>query len=169
MPPPDGVELARNVRATRMNASTVIIMITGEQDRTLMKRAFEAGVFFLFKPVERNKLLKLTRVAENSIEQERRRFTRVPLRRAVSIESNGKQLEGTTVGLSFDGMLVQSHLVFPIGTLVNLKLELQVGSTPVVLEIRVVRTVGTDHMGLQFKELRAKESGPLQELLLPFH
>jgi PleD family two-component response regulator len=65
MPPPDGLELARKVRSSPLNASTVIVMITGEQDRTLMKRAFEIGVqFFLFKPVERNKLLKLIRVAE---------------------------------------------------------------------------------------------------------
>ena len=60
MPAPDGSELARQVRASRVNASTVIVMVTGEQDRTVMGRAFEAGVeFFLFKPVERNKLLKL--------------------------------------------------------------------------------------------------------------
>jgi CheY-like chemotaxis protein len=43
MPPPDGVELARQIRASRVNASTVIVMITGEEERTLMKRAFEAG------------------------------------------------------------------------------------------------------------------------------
>jgi CheY-like chemotaxis protein len=42
MPAPDGVELARQVRASRVNASTVIVMITGEQDRTVMRRAFEA-------------------------------------------------------------------------------------------------------------------------------
>ena len=76
MPPPDGVELARQIRASRVNASTVIVMITGEEERTLMKRAFEAGVeFFLFKPVARNKLLKLICVAEGPIERERRRFT----------------------------------------------------------------------------------------------
>jgi CheY-like chemotaxis protein len=46
MPSPDGVELARQIRASRVNASTVIVMITGEEERTLMKRAFEAGVEF---------------------------------------------------------------------------------------------------------------------------
>jgi PleD family two-component response regulator len=44
MPPPDGLELAHHVRASRMNASKVIIMITGEQERMLMQRAFEIGV-----------------------------------------------------------------------------------------------------------------------------
>ena len=39
MPAPDGAELARQIRASRVNASTVIVMITGEQDRTVMGRA----------------------------------------------------------------------------------------------------------------------------------
>jgi CheY-like chemotaxis protein len=168
MPPPDGLELARHVRTSRMNASTVIVMITGEQDRTLMKRAFELGVqFFLFKPVERNKLLKLIRVAENSIERERRRFTRVPVQCPVSLESNDKQLEGTTVDLSSEGMLVQSYLVLSTGALVKVTLQLQTGSTPLQFEGKVVRTIGTDRMGIHFKSLDAKENSRLQEFLLP--
>src|SRR6266852_6648090 len=95
MPPPDGVELARQIRASRVNASTVIVMITGEEERTLMKRAFEAGVeFFLFKPVARNKLLKLIRVAEGPIERERRRFACARMRCIVSLESGNDRLEG---------------------------------------------------------------------------
>jgi PleD family two-component response regulator len=96
MPAPDGAALARQIRASRVNASTVIVMITGEQDRKVMGRAFEAGVeFFLFKPVERNKLLKLIRATEGSIERELRRFTRVRLRSRVSLESGNERLEGT--------------------------------------------------------------------------
>jgi DNA-binding response OmpR family regulator len=168
MPPPDGLELARQIRASLINASTVIIMITGERERSLMKCAFDIGVeFFLFKPVERNKLLRLIRVAETSIERERRRFTRVPIRRTVSMDSDSQQIKGTTVDLSFNGMLVQSYLIFPVGTLVTAKLELQPASTPVQLEARVVRTVGTDRMGLQFNRLAATESSRLQEVLLP--
>ena len=168
MPPPDGLELARAVRASRINASSVIVMITGEQERTLMKRAFEIGItFFLFKPVERNKLLKLIRVAESSIEQERLCFTRVPLRRTASLESAGKQIEGTTVDLSFDGMLVQSNFVFSTGTLVKVTLPLQTVSAPQQFEARVVRTLGSNHMGLQFNRPGAMESSRLQEFLLP--
>jgi CheY-like chemotaxis protein len=168
MPPPDGLALARHVRTSPVNASTIIVMITGEQDRTLMKRAFDIGVqLFLFKPVERNKLLKLIRVAEGSIERERRRFTRVPLRCAVSLESNDKQLEGTTVDLSLDGMLVQSYLVFPTGSVVKVRLQLPAGSAPLQVEARVVRTIGTDRMGLQFKSLGPGERTRVQEFLLP--
>ena len=168
MLPPDGLELARHVRDSPLNTSSVIVMITGEHDNTLMKRAFEIGVqFFLFKPVERNKLLKLIRVAEHSIERERRRFTRVPMQRPVSMQANDKQPEGTTVDISFDGMLVQSYLAFPANTRVHVNLDLQNGSTPLQLEARVLRTIGAERMAVQFKSPGATERNRLQEFLLP--
>ena len=168
MPAPDGAELARQIRASRVNASTVIVMITGEQDRTVMGRAFEAGVeFFLFKPVERNKLLKLIRATEGSIERERRRFTRVRLRCRGWLESGNERLEGTTLDLSLGGALVQSHRAFPTGTIVTVTLELEAGMPPMRSGARVIRTVGTDCMGIQFENLGPKESLRLQEFLLP--
>jgi len=168
MPAPDGAELARQVRASRVNASTVIVMITGEQDRTVMGRAFEAGVeFFLFKPVERNKLLKLIRATEGPIERERRRFTRVRLCCRVSMESGSDRLEGTTLDLSLGGALVQSRRAFPLGTPATVSLELEAGTSPMRSGARVVRTVGTDCMGVQFENLGPKESIRLQEFLLP--
>jgi CheY-like chemotaxis protein len=168
MPPPDGIELAQQVRASRVNASTVIVMISGEEDKTLTRRAFEAGVeIFLFKPVERNKLLKLIRVAEGPIERERRRFTRVRLRCRVSMEAGNDRLEGTTLDLSLGGALVQSHRAFPLGTVVTASLEVAGGGAPLHASARVVRIVGTDCMGIQFENLGPKESLRLQEFLLP--
>ncbi len=168
MPAPDGAELARQVRASRVNASTVIVMITGEQDRTVMGRAFEAGVeFFLFKPVERNKLLRLIRATEGPIERERRRFTRVQLRCRVSLESGSDRLEGTTLDLSLGGALVQSDRAYPLGTLVTVNLELEAGTPALRSGARVIRTVGTDCMGIQFEKIEPKESRRLQECLLP--
>ncbi len=168
MPPPDGLELARQVRASRVNASTVIVMISGEQDRTLMRRAFEAGVeIFLFKPIERNKLLRLIRAAEGPIERERRRFARVRLCCRVSMEAGNDRLAGTTLDLSLSGALVQSRHTFPLGTLVTVSLEVEAGKTPLRSGARVVRIVGTDCMGIQLENLGPKESLRLQEFLLP--
>jgi DNA-binding response OmpR family regulator len=168
MPPPDGVELARQIRASRVNASTVIVMITGEEERTLMKRAFEAGVeFVLFKPVARNKLLKLIRVAEGPIERERRRFTRVRMRCKASLESGSDRLEGTTQDLSLGGALVQSSRAYPFGTRVTVGLELEAGRPALRSGALVVRTVGMDRMGIQFENLGQAESIRLQEYLLP--
>src|ERR1700741_1481514 len=168
MPAPDGAELARQIRASGVNASTVIVMITGEQDRKVMGRAFEAGVeFFLFKPVERNKLLKLIRATEGPIERERRRFTRVRLRSRVSLESGNERLEGTTLDLSLGGALVQSHRTFPLGTFFTVSLEVEAGAPPLRSGARGVRIVGTDCLGIQFENLGPNESLRLQEFLLP--
>lgn len=46
MPSPDWLALARAVRASRINAPSVTVMITGEQERTVMKRAFEIQIAF---------------------------------------------------------------------------------------------------------------------------
>jgi CheY-like chemotaxis protein len=168
MPPPDGIELARQARASRVNASTVIVMITGEEDRTVMKRAFEAGVeFFLFKPVERNKLLRLIRATEGPIEREKRRSTRVGLRCRVSVESGNDRFDGTTVDLGLGGMLVQSKRLLAPGTRVTVSLELEAGRASLPLSARITSTVGTDRMGIQFEDLGASESKQLQEFLLP--
>jgi c-di-GMP-binding flagellar brake protein YcgR len=133
-----------------------------------MKRAFDAGVgFFLFKPVERNKLLKLIRAAEGPIERERQRFTRVRLRCRISMEAGNDRLEGTTLDLSLGGALVQSHRAFPLGSLITVDLEVDAGAAPLRSGARVVRIVGTDCMGVQLENLGPKESLRLQEFLLP--
>jgi CheY-like chemotaxis protein len=168
MPPPDGIELARQIRASRTNATAVIVIITGEEDRTVMARAFQAGVeFFLFKPVDRGKLLRLIRATGGTIERERRRFTRVRLCCRVSIDSQQASLNGTTLDLSLGGMSVQAERAFPPGTPVTINLEIQRGLAPLRSAARVVRVVGPACMGIQFENLGANESGRLQEFLLP--
>ncbi len=39
MPSPDGIELAQQMRASRLNRTTPIVIITGEGERSLMTRA----------------------------------------------------------------------------------------------------------------------------------
>ena len=57
MPPPDGLELIKQARASKLNQTTPVIMITGAADRGLMGRAFQAGAtLFLFKPVDRARI-----------------------------------------------------------------------------------------------------------------
>jgi c-di-GMP-binding flagellar brake protein YcgR len=133
-----------------------------------MARAFEAGVeFFLFKPVERNKLLKLIRDIEGPIERERRRFTRVRLRCRISMAAGNDRLDGTTLDLSLGGALVRSHRAFPTGTPVTVNLDLEAGASLMRSGARVVRTVETDCMGIQFENLLPEESVRLQAFLLP--
>jgi len=168
MPPPDGIELARQIRASATNATSVIVVITGEEDPTVMARAFQAGVeFFLFKPVDRGKLLRLIRATAGTIERERRRFTRVRLRCSVSINSAQASVDGNTLDLSLGGMLVQAEHAFPPGTPVTFNLEIERGLVALHSTARVVRVVGPDCMGIQFENLGSTECNRLQQFLLP--
>ncbi len=77
MPPPDGIELVRRMRASGINQKTLIVMITGEQDRAFLTRAFQLGAnFVLFKPIDRHSLMRLIRATQGPIERERERFSR---------------------------------------------------------------------------------------------
>ncbi len=168
MPSPDGIELARQIRSSRTNATSVIVMITGEEDRTVMTRAFQAGVeFFLFKPIDRSKLLPLIRATGGSIERERRRFMRVALRCKVSIDSQQTSLDGTTVDLSLGGMLVKAEGTFRPGTPVTVNLQIEPGLATLRSAARVVRVVERDCMGIQLENLGPEESNRLQQFLLP--
>ena len=75
MPPPDGIELTRQMRRAGPNQAAPIVIITGEKNPGLMARAFQAGAnLFLFKPVDRVKLLRILRIVQEPMERERQRL-----------------------------------------------------------------------------------------------
>jgi CheY-like chemotaxis protein len=168
MPFLDGVGLATQVRSSGMNKSTPIVMITGDEDRRLMGRAFGAGVnFFLFKPIDRHRLLHLIRVTEDSIQREARRFQRIRVTCKVLIEWASQQINGTTLDLSLGGTFVQASGIPPMGSSVIVKLDLKPGKPPIRLAARVVRIASADCMGLQFEGSGSPDHKALQEFLLP--
>jgi len=74
MPKPDGIQVTQEIRSGGVNVTTPIMIISGENERALLRRAFEAGAnFFLYKPIDRHAILRLVRTAEGYIERERQR------------------------------------------------------------------------------------------------
>jgi len=65
-------------------------------------------------------------------------------------------LRGRTLDLSLGGALVQSNRAFPSGTPVTVSLELDAGASHLRSGARVIRTIGTDCMGIQFENLGSK-------------
>ena len=168
MPSPDGIELARKMRDSGFNLKTPIIMITGEEDPAVLERGFKAGAnFFLFKPVNRWRILRVIQATHGVIYQEKRRYQRVAVRCKVWIESNKQKLDGVTLDVSLNGLLVQAADVFPVGLLVDVSLQLAVGTPAVCAKGRVVRVVGKNCMGIQLDGVKVKETERLQEFLLP--
>lgn len=168
MPVLDGIELAKRARSSGLNQSTPLVMITGDQDYKTIERAFRAGVnLFLFKPVDRSRLMRLLNAADNFIQAQRRRFTRIKACKGVSIESGECRIQGTSLDLSVGGMFVRSSTTFPVGSTVCVGLELQPGKPPVQLAARVVRVSGNDCMGLQIEKSGQEDDRRLENFLLP--
>src|SRR3977135_4681431 len=81
MPNLSGFDLARLIRKSSWNKSTPIIIVTGRDERDTMQQVFSIGAtFFLQKPVDRQKLSILFRTVCGGMLENRRKYTRVPLR-----------------------------------------------------------------------------------------
>jgi CheY-like chemotaxis protein len=168
MPSPDGLELTRQMRSSGLNRKSLVVMITGDREKNFMARAFEAGVnFVLFKPVDRQSLLRLLRVTQAPIDQERRRSARVNIQRKISLKYGNEHAEGTTVDMSTSGMLVKSARRFPIGSILQVVVELERGKPPLHSSARIVRLTGQECMGLEFESPAQADRDRLESFLVP--
>lgn len=168
MAPPDGAQLAKDIRAAGFNQSTPIIMISDDQRTSAVQQGFEAGAnFFLYKPIDKARLLKLVRTTQGSIEHERRRFRRVAHTSKIHLKSEKESVDGQTIDISLGGALVRAARLLPVPSSVQLSLHLAHDSRPIVGLGSVMRTIGDDKMGIQFDHLTLAESARLQEFLLP--
>jgi two-component system chemotaxis response regulator CheY len=168
MPGPDGIALARQVRASALNRTTPIAMITGESDRHLLTTLFEAGAtFVLFKPIDRHRLLRLLRVSEGIIQREARQFQRVKVTCKVSMQMAQERSVGRTLDMSLNGAMVCADKTFSVGSTIQVDLELTPGKASLSGTARVVRVVGADCMGLHFENLPLDHTKKIQEFLLP--
>ena len=168
MPAPDGLELARKIRAFGPNKRATIVMITGEQGHHFMKRVFEAGVnFVVFKPVDRQALMRLLRVTQGSVERERRRYARINAVCPVGMEFDGQSSYGTTIDISLTGMRVKMNRSYPVNSIVQTTLELLPDTPKLSFKSRVVRQIDDDCMGIEYEGMGQEESDKLEKFLLP--
>lgn len=168
MASPNGVELARIARASGINQMTPIVLLSDDPVTSAVAEGFSAGAsFFLYKPIDKARLLKLIRATRGTIEHERRRFRRVPLRARLELTNGKEEVAGETLDVSLNGMLAQTTGTFPKGTTVQFSLYLSAGWKPVVGTGTVMRVVETNHMGIQMNPLALAESARLEEFLLP--
>lgn len=168
MPPPDGAELARRMRVSGFNNRTPLIILSDDLRPAALAEGFDAGAnFFLYKPVDRTRLLKLVRATQGAIEQERRRFRRVPVKSKVLVRYGGEEVEGETIDVSLNGLLVCAPRRAPTGAAVRVSLYLLPGAKPIVGAGSVMRHLAPNQMGIQLHRLSATESERLQDFLLP--
>src|SRR5215472_2464027 len=169
MPFPDGPELTRQMRDSGRNRITPIVMMSDDKRPAAMSRGFEAGAsFFMYKPLDRERLLMIVRATQGAIEHEHRRTRRVPVKSRVLLKHDGQLIEAESVDVSMEGVLVKAQKVVPVGSSVDIRLQLSKNMGPIIGVGSVVRVGGANHMGIHLGRLSLPESQKLQDFLLPF-
>jgi DNA-binding response OmpR family regulator len=167
-PPVDATTLVREIRLSGFNQKTPIIMISDDLRPAALSEGFKAGTsFFVYKPIDRAHLTSLIRVTQGTIEHEKRRFRRVAVQAKVRVKCGDTSVEGETIDISLNGILVRASRTFPVGAPVKVSLYLLAGKPPVAGLGSIMRVVEGNQMGIQLEHLPAAESGRLQEYLLP--
>jgi two-component system, chemotaxis family, chemotaxis protein CheY len=168
MASPDGIDLARQMRNSRFNCMTPIVLISDDQRPSALSVGFAAGAsFFLYKPIDKGRLLKLVRATQGAMEHERRRTRRVPIQSKVRFRMGVEVLTGETVDVSMSGLLVRAPRIAPVGSSLRMSLQLSRRMRPIMASGCVVRILGGNQMGIQLHQLTVSDSERLQEFLLP--
>ena len=166
--PSHGIELTQRVRASGPNRATPVVLLSDQQTKGVLSRAFEAGAtLFVSLPMETERLTRMI-VNVTAIDQKVRRFRRVAKRIKVHLATSHLQLEGETVDISLGGMLVRVPRAFPLGALVEISMFLPAAVKPVVGLGSVTRASRKNEIGVKIDRLTIEESRRLQEFLLRF-
>ena len=164
MPSTNGFQLARLIRRSSWNKSTSIIVVTGRDDRQTMQEAFSVGAtFFLQKPVDRQKLTGLFRTVRGGMLENRRLYTRVPLRTDVTCTVGSRTVSGVTWNLSQGGIQVEVGQLRPKDT-VRVSLRLPVSG--VLIEAAGTVVWGDEkRQGIQFTNVSANTQQAIRQFI----
>lgn len=90
----------------------------------------------------------------------------MPVKSRVLLTYGTQQIDGESVNVSMEGLLVKVPRAIPIGSSVNVSMHLSRGMKPIVGGGCVVRLNGPTQMGIRLGRLELAESERLQEFLL---
>jgi hypothetical protein len=98
--------------------------------------------------------------------EERRTSRRIPVTFRVSFSpvSVGTR-EGTIVDLAPEGCRVESPIIVPINTYLELRLEVSLKDPPILVDLAAVRWIGGGHLGVEFLSLRTEHQARLQRII----
>jgi two-component system chemotaxis response regulator CheY len=153
MPGLHGLELTRQIRTSSWNKSTPVVIVTGWDERTAMQQVFDRGAtFFLQKPLDRQRLLRLFRTASGSMMDNRRRFMRIPLRTLVVCQGRDATARVMSCNISQGGILLEP-VHFRLGDQMRLSFSLPDSEVTVNAGGVVVRIDERLYVGVQFTNM----------------
>jgi len=156
-----GLEVLQCLRATPSNRNSIAFAVLNGK-KTTTQEAFSMGVnFVLQKPISSLNASRCFHAALSFMERERRRYFRHPVKMAVKVVVEEKELKATSTNISERGIALMLHHAIPKNS--NPRLQFVLPETKVALEIEaeVAWADLKGHAGLRF--LKVPQSS--QELL----
>jgi CheY-like chemotaxis protein len=119
-----GLEVLQGLRATPSNKNSVTFAILNGK-KTTTKDAFDLGAnFVLQKPINTLNASRCFNAALSFMEKERRRYFRQPIKIAVDVVLDEKELKATSTNISEGGMALMLRQALPKGATPHLKFVL---------------------------------------------
>ena len=166
MPKVDGFELARLIRQSSWNKRTPIVIVSGREDRRTVEQAFAAGgTFFLYKPVDREKLTRLLNSMRGAMLEERRRFKRVAVQTEVECQVGSRKITGMSFNLSQNGLLFQGDGSLVPGNVAQLLFHLPGQKLPFNMKGLVVRVDEKQRVGVRFSEISGEDRQRIRDFI----
>jgi DNA-binding response OmpR family regulator len=166
MPGMDGFALVRRIRGSSLNARIPIIMLTGYDDAPTMRQSFESGAtIFMGKPFNRERLSSVFRAACHVEAPNKRHHPRVPLEAEIQCKCGQTQFSANMVNVSEGGALLEPSNGLKPGRRVEARFELPPSLVPLTPVCKVVRTEPSNHMGVEFVDLRSSQRLAIREFV----
>jgi CheY-like chemotaxis protein len=164
MPKLNGFQLAEKVRNSPSNKSTPIVIVTGREQRETMQQSFATGAtFFLQKPIDRNKLIRLFQTVRGPIIENRRRYARVPLQTKVTCTLGTKTLAGRSWNISQGGMQLE---VESLRMNDEIRLSFKLPNSGVQIDaLGIVVWAKDDRQGIRFTKVADKVQDQIQRFI----
>ena len=165
MPEMDGFALAAKIRASGLNATVPIAVISGSTDPKARQKSHEAGAaFFLYKPFDRKQLALLLNTTRGIMLQERRRSKRVAFTGNVGIEDGANKGSGAASNVSEGGIALTTTMKLEPGKKVKMSFRVPGMAEPMSVTTTVLGVDGNRVSG-QFSELKQADKEAIREFV----
>lgn len=164
MPELDGLELTRRVRHSALNENTVVVVVSGGDQETTMKQAYEAGAsFFLHKPFDHQQLRHLLNLTRGTLLAERRQHRRVALVTEVSCQLGSEKFTARSERISEGGMALVAARALPEAGKLSLAFLLPGRTSPVRATGNVLAVVDDTRASLRFEAITPEDKQLIRE------
>lgn len=163
----DGLELARRIRNSPLNVETAIVMLSANDDISILRKAFGEGAdFVLAKPITTGSIRGMLAAMDSPGWKGKRHAARLPFISEVICHWDDRKFTLRSLNISETGMLLQSLVDPEVGQEVALEFKIAEVRASLNVVARIVRKEGTDRAAVAFIGLAPEDLNAIQLYVL---